>query len=220
MRGHCTTHVLRDRQLAANHRANHPSRLFFRKYKNRAIKERRSYRLIPLPRFRFASRTRVLFPAEIRRLPSRAPSGKLAQRTETLRGAPTDLLMASFFSPFQNTLYTVPVFVLYLPWLCKWARVAANTGRWLAVASWTRCLAVVFRPEDLIRKIMRTQAYDQRHIWQQRRKRNCSQGFCIRWGLCRYIITILRHWSNVFFIRFWVSRQRDARKKIKSLVCF
>ena len=59
MRGHCTTHVLRDRQLAANHRANHPSRLFFRKYKNRAIKERRSCRLIPLPRFRFASRTRV-----------------------------------------------------------------------------------------------------------------------------------------------------------------
>lgn len=59
MRGHCTTHVLRDRQLAANHRANHPSRLFFRKYKNRAIKERRSCRLIPLPRFRFVSRTRV-----------------------------------------------------------------------------------------------------------------------------------------------------------------
>ena len=47
-RGHCTTHVLRDRQLAANHHSN----VLSRERKNKTIKKLRSCRLKPLPRFR------------------------------------------------------------------------------------------------------------------------------------------------------------------------
>lgn len=52
LRGHCTTHVLRDRQLAANHPSTVLSRE--RRKKNKTIKTLHSFRPKPLPRFRVA----------------------------------------------------------------------------------------------------------------------------------------------------------------------
>lgn len=74
LRGHCTTHVLRDRQLAANH----PSTVLSRERKNKTIKKLHSCRLKPLPRFR---PTRDgFFALEFAALFLRAPRGRLLIR--------------------------------------------------------------------------------------------------------------------------------------------
>ena len=117
-RGHCTTHVLRDRQLAANH-----FRLFFV--------------LPPPPPSKKKHKAPGILTIELRcrgYVRCRAECNP-AKRTavECCRFGSGNLsfflfFFSTFLLPFKSFAILMPVFVLFFASLCKRSRVFANGG--------------------------------------------------------------------------------------------
>lgn len=141
LRGHCTTHVLRDRQLAANHLST-------------VLSRERGEKIKPLKRFILSGRSRcrgfgwratAFFPLKYAARFFQAWRGRLVIRPKRST-AVLPVCWCVFYSLFFKPLaILLPVFALYLTGLCKRSRVTANGRLWLAVATWTRCLVAILR---------------------------------------------------------------------------